>query len=120
MAPRVGSWAQLPFVPSPPAPRADAAGVWTGAEVLVFGGTAPEATPSQGYRYSPATGQWRLLPSAGEPSPRTNPFAVWTGSQFLVWGGYSGGQPLSDGALYDPVLDRWGPVSPIPIQSFQY
>jgi hypothetical protein len=77
-----------------------AVAVWTGTEMLVWGGYT-----NHGYRYNPATDTWAAMTTAGAPSPRTPTGAVWTGDSFLVWGGYDDGDPpnsLSDGAQWFP------------------
>jgi hypothetical protein len=85
--------------------------VWTGRELILFGGTSGDAVASPtGAAYDPATGRWRLLPPA--PFSRwPQPKAVWTGHEMLVWGGYSvaAGKPVAvdSGAAYDPRTNRW-------------
>ncbi len=77
-----------------------AVAVWTGTEMLVWGGYT-----NHGYRYNPGTDTWAAITTAGAPSPRTPTGAVWTGDSFLVWGGYDDGDPpnsLSDGAQWFP------------------
>ena len=79
--------------------------VWTGQEVLVWGGstsTAPAA--NDGGRYDPKTDTWRRMSTDGAPSPRAAHWAFWTGTRMLVWGGAIGHnfQSAADGAFYVP------------------
>ena len=92
-----------------PDPRSGHTAVWTGTEMLVYGGGSPV-----GGRYNAATNTWtQLNAGAGNPSPRTAHTAVWTGTEMIVWGGQSvDGQATSfaDGARYNPSSDTWTPL----------
>jgi hypothetical protein len=62
------------------------AGVWTGDQLLIWGGTPGTYNNffADGAAYDPATDRWhRLAPSSG----RFASGAVWTGTEMLVWGG---------------------------------
>lgn len=96
------------------------AAVWTGEELLVWGGLddndgEPLAT---GLRINPETGAVRSISTQGAPSPRWAPFAVWTGHEMLIWGGQFEGSegthptPASTagGGAYDPKSDAWRPI----------
>jgi N-acetylneuraminic acid mutarotase len=86
--------------------------VWTGTEMLVFGG-APEGYP-EGARYDPATDSWTSMSRVGTPMQRRDHNAAWTGSRMIVWGGeLEDGTPLGDGGLYDPVTDSWTAMSTV-------
>ena len=70
--------------------------VWTGREVLVWGGSVPNPTtdpyagyPRDGAAYDPATRTWRRMPAAppSPPSLLTAYSAVWTGDLALFVGG---------------------------------
>ncbi|MFQ3638679.1 MAG: hypothetical protein SNJ62_01535 [Chloracidobacterium sp.] len=120
-------WAQDP-VDAVPAPRFRHTAVWTGVEMIIWGGfrgTFTGGSPlNTGGRYNPITDTWtptRIAPSAagatdGAPAPRVNHTAVWTGSRMIVWGGVSG-TPVNSGALYDPVEDKWAETRTSPSSS---
>lgn len=97
----------------PLAPRGGHSVVWTGQEVLVWGGEADELGSelfSDGAAFNPNTRQWRTI--AESPlSPRRYHVAVWTGEAMLIVGGLGG----PDGAAYDPASDSWRPISSPPI-----
>lgn len=96
---------------SPLTAREAAATVWTGTEMLVWGGTTGQALLADGAAYNPAEDSWRAL--AGAPlSPRNGAGAVWTGREMVVWGG----SDADDGAAYDPATDRWRPIARAPLQ----
>ena len=61
-------------------------GVWTGAEMIVWGGGVNMPPVSSGGRYDPATDTWNMT-SIGTDVPewRTNHAAVWTGTEMIVW-----------------------------------
>ncbi len=86
--------------------------VWTGREVLIWGGGAKNSTYlNDGVRYDPATGRWQKMSAQGVPEGRTMCSIVWTGTEMIVWGGDTTGRRLGDGGRYDPQTDTWKPVS---------
>jgi N-acetylneuraminic acid mutarotase len=94
-----------------PSPREAHSAVWTGTEMIVFGGatTMLDGNPvNTGAIYTPATDTWRPITTTGAPGPRCDHAAVWLGTQMLVWGSNTG---MSDGYLYDPVADQWSKIS---------
>ena len=96
-----------------PAGRSYHTAVWTGQEMIVWGGKGAGGQPlGDGARYNPATDSWSPLAAAGAPSPRSGHTALWTGQEMIVWGGEgAGGQPLGDGARYNPATDSWSPLA---------
>lgn len=101
-----------------PAPREGNSLVWTGSEVVVWGGyffddlTYDETYFGDGARYNPATDAWTAMTATGAPAGRYRHSTVWTGSEMIVWGGfyydpYWGEDRAYDGARYDPAMDRW-------------
>ncbi len=102
-------------------------GVWTGTEMIIFGGWGDDGngngiTLGDGAAYNPSTDSWRRISSQGAPSPRAGGAVVWTGNAMVVWGGVYNGPlagsvdatimtNLSDGAVYHPSSDSWTPIS---------
>ncbi len=92
--------------------------VWTGKEMLVWGGANTSKVLADGARYDPAKDSWKPISPDGAPSPRAGHVAVWTGKEMIVWGG-SAREPsapsdyLETGARYDPATDTWKPLSTI-------
>jgi N-acetylneuraminic acid mutarotase len=95
--------------------RSSNSAVWTGEELIVFGGEGMGVSFDDGARYGLANDSWRLLPREGAPSSRTGHTAVWTGREMIVWGGFGGvwgvNTNRNSGARYYPPRDRWLPVS---------
>jgi N-acetylneuraminic acid mutarotase len=95
--------------------RAGNTAVWTGCEMIVFGGEGMGVSFADGARYSISTDSWSLLPTEDAPSSRTTHSAVWTGREMIIWGGFGGycGNDTnhSDGARFDPARDKWTPLS---------
>lgn len=89
--------------------------VWTGADMVVFGGEGMGRSFDDGARYCLAENTWALLPSQGAPSSRTGHAMVWTGKEVVVWGGFGGlwGQNTNrnDGARYNPRTHAWKPMT---------
>ena len=93
--PGTNSWIATSTTNAPIA-RAAHAAVWTGGEMIVWGGSGNAGTlPDGGGRYNPTTDTW--VPTGGGPTRRYLHTAVWTGSEMIIWGGWSGG-PLNTGA----------------------
>ena len=95
---------------SAPSARYFHTAVWTGNEMIVWGGGNPLPL-STGGRYDPDTDTWTpVSTAAGAPSARLGHTAVWTGSEMIVWGG-SDTTNFQDGGRYDPIANTWAPTS---------
>lgn len=106
-------WAALD--PGPLASRVRHSQVWTGTELIVWGGDGllGSVTHDDGAAYHRREGTWREL-AAAPISARSGHVAVWTDEEMIVWGGR---QPfcLQDGAAYHPSSDQWRPLPEAPI-----
>lgn len=112
--PQTNSWTPLPAL-NQPAPRLSHTAVWTGTEMVVWGGFSCTACASPeldtGARYDPVNNTWTPTATSALASARGNHTAVWTGSRMIVWGGENGAGLLDTGALYDPVANGWAATS---------
>jgi hypothetical protein len=91
--------------------------IWTGSEMIIWGGGANSGQQNSGGRYDPVTDTWGLTSTVGAPVGRSEHTAVWTGSKMIVYGGrglrYNPIPPtfltssFNDGGLYDPQTDSW-------------
>ena len=78
--------------------------VWTGSEMIVWGGAndGPHSSTTGG-RYNPATDTLDADDHArARPARAAIHTAVWTGSEMIVWGGYGTRSYLNTGGRYDP------------------
>lgn len=102
--PARGTWRRIPHAPIDG--RGHHVAVWTGMEMVVWGGVGPggDELKADGAVYTPTTRRWRRLPE-GPLAPRVDPVAVWTGREALIWGGRPAitlSSMLDDGAAFDP------------------
>ena len=110
--PATDSWVPFNQVGSPNPARQYLGAVWTGTEVIVWGGTDVNGAQeyANGGRYNPATDSWSSLPSENAPAGRFQFVNLWTGSEMIVWGGF-GLNGRNDGARYNPTSNSWTPIA---------
>ena len=100
-----------------PAARTDHRTVWTGSEMIVWGGWDGITALSTGGKYNPSTDSWTATTTTGAPSARHIHTAVWnySGEEMIVWGGdsCSSGCYLNTGGRYNPTTDSWTNTSTI-------
>jgi len=95
-----------------PDPRTWHTAVWTGSEMLVWGGIIYDLPLNSGYRYEPATDSWKSMSTVDAPKGRMLHTAVWTGTQMVVWGGIDDSfDSFATGGRYDPATDAWAPTA---------
>jgi hypothetical protein len=90
-----------------PSARTDHTAVWTGSEMIVWGGWGGGPGLNTGGRYNPSTDSWTATSTTNAPPGRIWHTAVWTGSEMIVWGGTND----STGGRYNPITDSWTPTS---------
>jgi hypothetical protein len=100
--------------------RAGSAAVWTGSEMIVWGGfqSGRDSEPAldDGAAYAPAPQTWRAI-SKGPLQARSWSESAWTGSEMLIWGGQRNYRvELSDGAAFDPAANSWRMLPDAPIK----
>lgn len=96
------TWTPLATTGAPTA-RFTYATVWTGCEMLIWGGSQQP----YGGRYNPETNTWSVMSNVGQPSnASSNSPAVWTGEEMIAWNGF-----LATGGRYNPNTDSWTTVS---------
>lgn len=113
--PATKTWTSLP--PGPLSARAQAASVWTGKSVFIWGGSIdPDGKPAtDGALYTPADHRWTRVPTA----PVTNygeVKAFWTGRVIVLlstppWDGKPPGEGRGadrvNAQAYDPAKNSW-------------
>ena len=70
-----------------PAARYLHTAVWTGSEMIIWGGHDTWNYVNTGGRYNPATDTWTPTTVNNAPSGRYEHTVVWTGIEMIVWGG---------------------------------
>lgn len=103
---------------SPLAARDRPQAVWTGQELLLWGGASrADAGRADAAAYHPARDRWRTIPN-GPLAPRSNHIMVWTGRELFVWGGEANdtGGFLADGAAFDPATGTWTALPRAPVR----
>ncbi len=114
--PAIDAWVPTSTGAGVPAPRSNHTAVWTGNEMIVWGGSSdfPASTAlNTGGRYDPIADSWAAT-SVGTnvPDARGNHTASWSGTKMIVWGGLNAlASYLNTGGLYDPSIDSWIPTS---------
>src|SRR5205807_2964636 len=108
--PSTDSWTAT-NITGAPIGRWDHTAVWTGIEMIVWGGSPSGGSPvNSGGRYNPSTDSWTATSMVNAPVDRELHKAVWTGNEMIVWGG-SMGSLLNTGGRYDPSTDTWAATS---------
>lgn len=122
----VGAWTPLPDAPI--AGRDEPVAVWTGRELLLWGGVSDPQDASglhrrtlhgDGAAYDPAARSWR--PLADSPlDARQGAAAAWTGTELVLVGGFNDYGALADAAAYDPASDTWRALPAPPLSPRAY
>jgi N-acetylneuraminic acid mutarotase len=114
--PTSDTWVATSAESSVPYGRLAHTAIWTGTEMIVWGGqprimVPGKPGPNTGGRYIPAIDSW-VATSVGDgvPESRTVHSAVWTGKEMIVWGGLGEGW-LNTGGRYNPMTDSWAATS---------
>ncbi len=86
--------------------------VWTGSEMIVWGGgVAFNVFSNTGERYTPSTDSWGATSTVNAPTNRADLTAVWTGTEMILWGGDTPGVYFNTGGRYNPASDGWASTS---------
>jgi len=80
------TWGSITITGAPTA-RYHHTAVWTGTEMIVWGGVNSIGDVNTGGRYNPSTNSWTATSPTNAPKAREGHTAVWTGSEMIVWGG---------------------------------
>ena len=81
--------------------------VWTGNEMIVWGGYDGTSYWNSGGKYDPLTDTWTTTNTTSAPAGRQLHTAVWSGSEMIVWGGTGVSGNVRTGGRYDPDTDSW-------------
>src|SRR4029079_995367 len=92
-----------------PDSRENLTAVWTGSEMIVWGGAGQKGAANTGGRYNPGTDSWTATSTMNAPEGRADFTGVWSGDEMIVWGG-SADPPsplLNSGGRYNRTPDLW-------------
>ena len=81
--------------------------VWTGSQLIVWGGRSGSSFYNNGGIYDPAADTWTGVSKTDAPSSRSGHVAVWTGSEMVIYGGEDSSGALATGGAYDPASNTW-------------
>jgi len=112
--PTTDHWRPVATEGAPKARRHHAC-VWTGHEMIVWGGRFEDTLGGRevlfdGGRYNPAMDAWTPISEAGAPHS-LDPVAAWTGTEMIVLGNDSESTGALVGGIYNPVTDSWRAMS---------
>jgi len=113
---RADSWETRSPVPGA---RAAHSAVWTGREMIVWGGGVDGSFLNTGGRYLPATDTWRAASLRGAPSPRWFHAAVWTGNEMIIWGAVRTFLATTISTTVPCIIQRRIPGCPCPTRGLQ-
>jgi hypothetical protein len=110
------------MAPAPISGRTSAGAVWTGSEMIVWGGVTRTSTGGQmdsdGAAYDPVANSWKTIaPAPAGLAGGGGQAAAWTGKDAVFWVGNSPDGPAG-GAVYDPATDSWRslPAGPLGVR----
>lgn len=120
--PKSDTWETLPNLNAPP-PRTEGSAVWTGKEVIWYGGRqytgrcSPFCWYWESYAYDPTTGTWT---QRADPQPvldgpayfaRFGHAAAWVGTSMIAYGGSNVNTVFPSAQSFDPALNQWGRIA---------
>ena len=114
-SPARNQWRELPKTPA----SGGGLVVWTGREMIGWGGGCCGDAFSDGAAYNPATNTWRKL--AKSPlAPSQSPVGTWTGRELLAFvgdfnpDGKTWPALFARAAAYNPATDTWRRIARLP------
>jgi hypothetical protein len=119
-----GVWHAMPETVNTPAARFGHTAIWTGKEMLIWGGCnhlGPTGRCTKDFAdgafFNPHAEEkgldpWRPLPAPDFLVGRVDHSAIWSGHALIVWGGKHNAATLTDGGIYTEE-DGWRRLSDI-------
>jgi N-acetylneuraminic acid mutarotase len=117
--PLTDNWTSISSTNAPSA-RGYHTAIWTGSEMIVWGGYGSSSILNDGKKYNPTTDTWTTISSTNAPSARYSHSAKWTGSEMIIWGGRDTENSFNDGAKYNPSTDTWTSITTSNAPSARY
>src|SRR5437879_13667963 len=85
-SPSTDSWTTTSTT-NAPSGRYNHTAVWTGSEMVVWGGEDLFGLTNTGGKYNPSVDSWVATSTTTAPPARFLHTAVWRGKEMIVWGG---------------------------------
>ena len=107
--PNTDSWISTSTINAPYG-RSYHTAVWTGTEMIIWGGYSAGAFSNAGAKYNPTADAWTIISTTNAPSARFYHTAIWTGTEMIIWGGRNDNLSwygLNTGGRYNPEIDSW-------------
>src|SRR5206468_9170052 len=99
-------WSPTTTVNAPSA-RDGQASIWTGSQMLIWGGISLGNYVNDGALYDPRTDTWTAISTTNAPSPRLFFASGWDATNLFIWGGVNSRfEPLPNGKLYNTRTGR--------------
>lgn len=86
--------------------------VWTGSEMIIWGGSEGTQSLIDGARYDPLSNSWTPI-STTNAIAQNDYISVWTGTEMIIWGGGRNGTLTNEGLRYNPATDTWKSMSTV-------
>ena len=83
-----------------PSARSLHTAIWTGSEMIAWGGYDLGGYPKSGGRYNPITDSWRATSANNAPAGRYFHTAVWASNKMIVWSGLTRYGTSDSGGMY--------------------
>ncbi|OGF63608.1 MAG: hypothetical protein A2Y62_13420 [Candidatus Fischerbacteria bacterium RBG_13_37_8] len=90
--------------------RINHSSIWTGTEMIIWGGTDNYSYFNTGARYNPGLNTWSSMSVTNAPSGRIYHTAVWTGTEMIIWGGKNASEYFNTGGRYNVAGNLWTPL----------
>ena len=104
-----GEWKSIATAGAP-SPRHGHSAVWTGTEMIVWGGVDQRGEPlANGAVYTPSTDTWQAMELNGAPIAAPSQVAVWIPDHMVVFARNLPG--VRGGAIYRRSENRWLPMN---------
>lgn len=113
-----GTWSVCSTV-NAPSMRYGHSSVFTGTEMIVWGGVSDEVYNNTGARFNPSNNSWIQTSMSMAPTPRAGHLAAWTGNVMCIYGGSDDAGYTAGGGRYNPVTAGYFPVSNLTLYLYQ-
>ena len=117
--PSTNTWISM-TTSNAPEPRTHHTAVWTGTEMIVWGGNVEDHSLNTGGRYNPTTNTWTRTSMSNVPHYRAHHTAIWTGTEMIIWGGTDGYTVFNTGGRYNPSTNTWVSTTTVNAPQIRY